>query len=437
MVTKTVVRVSADGVVMSAVAAVAPNDENRNNHQPPKNKDVGSEDENAAARKSVEKHQLDGIANNQVNVDNIITTHFTKTKDENKSMGTRRSSKQKRPLVLYDDVDEDADSDKKKRHRKQGKKFIDLTGVPNQQPILKLKHDGKKDDFSSKYLGVCWVKSGNKWKAEIRIDGKQRQVGSYDNEEDAAIDYARAVFKYNGGSDGIERLEAKQSRKASQEKIDLTGVPNQQPILKLKHDGKTGALSSKYLGVSWVKSGNKWRAEIRIDGKHHYIGYYVNEEDAAIDYARAVHKYNGGSDGIERLKAKQSRKASQEKLDLTGVPMQVPIMKPNGKGSSTSKYKGVSFNKASNKWQAHISIDGNGKQRHVGFYVNEEDAAIDYARAVHKYKGGNAEVKRQDVAQQQQLFNLIKIPAIPPAGYDPINEGSISASAFKLEEYEI
>jgi len=28
-----------------------------------------------------------------------------------------------------------------------------------------------------------------------------------------------------------------------------------------------------------------------MDGKRHYIGYYENEEEAAIDYARAVFKY--------------------------------------------------------------------------------------------------------------------------------------------------
>ena len=29
-----------------------------------------------------------------------------------------------------------------------------------------------------------------------------------------------------------------------------------------------------------------------IDGEQHYIGTYANEEDAAIDHARAIFKYN-------------------------------------------------------------------------------------------------------------------------------------------------
>jgi hypothetical protein len=40
----------------------------------------------------------------------------------------------------------------------------------------------------------------------------------------------------------------------------------------------------------------------------------------------------------------------------------------------TSKYKGVAFNKASNKRHAKVIIDG--KNHHIGVYDNEEEAAI-------------------------------------------------------------
>ena len=32
------------------------------------------------------------------------------------------------------------------------------------------------------------------------LDGKQRLIGYYDDEEEAAVDYARAVFLYKGGA---------------------------------------------------------------------------------------------------------------------------------------------------------------------------------------------------------------------------------------------
>jgi hypothetical protein len=69
-------------------------------------------------------------------------------------------------------------------------------------------------------------------------------------------------------------------------------------------------------------------------------------------------------------------------IDLTDVPPQPPILKSSSK-NGTSKYEGVFFNKASTKWQARISVDGN--RHYIGYYDNEEEAAIDYARAVSKY----------------------------------------------------
>jgi len=35
----------------------------------------------------------------------------------------------------------------------------------------------------------------------------------------------------------------------------------------------------------------KWQAQISVDGKRCRIGYYDNEKENAIDYARAVFKF--------------------------------------------------------------------------------------------------------------------------------------------------
>eukprot|EP00984_Skeletonema_dohrnii_P014606 scaffold6151_cov82-Skeletonema_dohrnii-CCMP3373.AAC.3 len=114
-------------------------------------------------------------------------------KDDGKAADMRwHNNSKKRPLLL----DDKGDAEKKKRRKKVQTKFIvDLTDVPPQPPILKSSRKG-----TSKYHGVTFHKATKKCKAQIAIDGKQRHIGYYANEEDAGIDYARAVFKYNSNS---------------------------------------------------------------------------------------------------------------------------------------------------------------------------------------------------------------------------------------------
>ncbi|MBN1804000.1 MAG: hypothetical protein JW837_01995 [Sedimentisphaerales bacterium] len=49
---------------------------------------------------------------------------------------------------------------------------------------------------------------------------------------------------------------------------------------------------SKYIGVTWQKSINKWQAQIRAKGAHRVIGYFDNETDAAHAYDQAARKFH-------------------------------------------------------------------------------------------------------------------------------------------------
>ena len=49
---------------------------------------------------------------------------------------------------------------------------------------------------------------------------------------------------------------------------------------------------SGYKGVSWTKHKNKWRANIRLNGKDIHLGYYENLIDAALAYDDAAKKYH-------------------------------------------------------------------------------------------------------------------------------------------------
>ena len=46
--------------------------------------------------------------------------------------------------------------------------------------------------------------------------------------------------------------------------------------------------TSKYTGVCWVKSKNKWQSQIRINGEKKYLGLFIDEIEAANAYQTAL-----------------------------------------------------------------------------------------------------------------------------------------------------
>ncbi len=50
--------------------------------------------------------------------------------------------------------------------------------------------------------------------------------------------------------------------------------------------------TSGYKGVYWKKDRNKWRAQIQVNKKSIFIGYFENKEDAAKAYNEAAVKYH-------------------------------------------------------------------------------------------------------------------------------------------------
>lgn len=51
--------------------------------------------------------------------------------------------------------------------------------------------------------------------------------------------------------------------------------------------------SSKYKGVSFCKGNKKWKGQISVKGKTIYLGYFLNEIQAAEAYNIAAKKYFG------------------------------------------------------------------------------------------------------------------------------------------------
>ena len=111
------------------------------------------------------------------------------------------------------------------------------------------------------------------------------------------------------------------------------------------------SLSSEHAGVYWNEWASKWRAQIQHDGVRTGLGYYDTEIEASNAYQEALSKIEDGSFNSDDYKPK-----------------------------FTSKYKGVYFNKPSNKWVAHIRI--NGKLKHIGLFKTEIEAHNAYQNAL-------------------------------------------------------
>jgi hypothetical protein len=140
---------------------------------------------------------------------------------------------------------------KKSSGKTKHKVIIDLSDVPQQPLILKNQLDRTryKDNTrhrpvkqgSSKYTGVYFDKTCNKWKAQILVKGVVRSIGYYSKEADAAANYARAAFKYKTSQHGHSSYGG----------LDLSDIPEQPLITSQSASGYVGVKRNKARWELW------------------------------------------------------------------------------------------------------------------------------------------------------------------------------------------
>lgn len=140
----------------------------------------------------------------------------------------------------------------------------------NELPVGTFFEDRVKKEKSSKYNGVTFDSKNNKWIAKIKINSKEKYLGIFSDELEAANYFNLAVKEY--GAD-VSLLN----------EIPSTFVS----IYKKKK------ITSKYRGVFFHKRDKKWVSSISYNKKQFSLGYFINENDAALAYNMAAIHYFG------------------------------------------------------------------------------------------------------------------------------------------------
>jgi len=206
------------------------------------------------------------------------------------------------------------------------------------------KEDGSKKDKVVKYQGV-WTK-GEKFQAVIRIDGKMNYLGMFDTAKKAAEAYDRGAIQ---AGRPLTKLNF-------QDKVHKAYKPSEK-----RSNNTTG-----YTGV--MKNGNRFAAQIRINGTLQYLGQFDTTKEAAIAFDLAAIQANRSKDlnFPDMIHESNSNNMTEEDVNRN-----LPGRRPH---RGLVKYRGVSKN--GNKFVARISV--NDKRQCLGTFDTSKDAAIAY-----------------------------------------------------------
>ena len=203
----------------------------------------------------------------------------------------------------------------------------------------------KRSKSKSGYIGAYKNTRGNKYSAQIAIDGKIKYLGSsYGTAKQAAKAYDTEAIKLRRPFSKLNYPKA----------VPVGYTPIQQA---LRSNNTVG-----YRGV--YKKRKKFRADIWIGGKQTHLGTYDIAKEAAIAYDRAV------------LQANQSKTL----LNFPGMVHNLDIEQKRKKQKIRSKvgYKGLVKLK-SGRYNARIRTDG--KQKNIGTFDTAITAAHAYDQA--------------------------------------------------------
>jgi group I intron endonuclease len=159
-----------------------------------------------------------------------------------------------------------------------------ITSEETKNKIIKKITNRKTNIASSKFYGVYFKKSINKWQAVIHFKNKKTHIGYFSLEEDAAK--ARDIEILKNKYNDILELNYPELKEEYLGGNIFVNKHNQKD--ETKNKSKT-----KYKGIYFDKTRNKWSASISYNGKAKHLGRFNTEIEAATKYNEAVIEYYG------------------------------------------------------------------------------------------------------------------------------------------------
>jgi hypothetical protein len=197
-----------------------------------------------------------------------------------------------------------------------------------------------------------------RWRAVIKFDGENKDLGSFYTEEDAARAYDACCRYHYGGFavcnfEGDEAYSVDEARSRARSRIAVQ--------------------SSQYVGVRWFIHAEKWHVAITQHGTQYSLGHYDDEVEAAKAYDTCARYFFGA---LARTNFPKGDCLSPNELYRRYLRNHFDA------GKRTSAYEGVF--QSGTRWRSAIVIDG--RQTKVGAFSTEEEAARAYDACVRFYR---------------------------------------------------